>query len=195
MWFMKRYLTVLSTFIERKFLWDITYVFFAYVIFYCKISLWHMWSFSDRKTYFAVYAPRILCFFIEGNPVWLFWCVKEKNFWNHYDQMEKLEKKLLKSLLRETYRRFRSLLLCFFIEGNSCDYSDVLVFVYEYRENISSPMALFFVSLLKENLSNKKGKNGKKREKSHFHVFSIKQRCVAEFLVYFFPFSLFPPKK
>ena len=104
----KRYLTVLSTFIERKFLWDITYVFFAYVISYCKISLWHMWSFSDRKTYFAVYAPRILCFFIEGNPVWLFWCVKEKNFWNHYDQMEKLVKKLLKSLLRETYRRFRS---------------------------------------------------------------------------------------
>ena len=52
-----------------------------------------------------------------------------------------------------------------------------LVFAYVYRENISSPMALFSVSLLKENLSNKKGKNGKKREKSHFHVFSIKQRC------------------
>ena len=62
---------------------------FVYVISYCKINLWHVWSFSDRKTYFAVYAPRILCFFIEGNPVWLFWCVKEKNFWNHYDQIGK----------------------------------------------------------------------------------------------------------
>ena len=52
-----------------------------------------------------------------------------------------------------------------------------------------------FVSLLKENLSNKKGKNGKKREKSYFHVFSIKQRCLLNFLTIFFPFSLFPPKK
>ena len=64
------------------------------------------------------------------------------------------------------------------------------------RKHVVALRSFFvFVSLLKENLSNKKGKNGKKREKSHFHVFSIKQRCFAEFLVYIFPFSLFPPKK
>jgi len=53
----------------------------------------------------------------------------------------------------------------------------------------------FFVSLLKENLSCKKGKNGKKKGKILFSRFQYKTKVFVEILIYFFPFSLFPPKK
>ena len=128
----------------------------------------------------------LLYFFIEGNSVEVF----------------AFKFQMWKKQIEKTYRCLRSSYSLFPYWRKSCDCSDVLVLPkvsiekkMSYRKTYRRLIALFSVSLLKENLSNKKRKNGKKREKSHFHVFSINQRCFVEFLVYFFPFSLFPPKK
>ena len=70
---MKRYL---STAIERKSC--LTEVFLPM----CDLSL--------IGKHIVAYAPLLLCFFIEGKSyVWLFWCMKEKNFFNHFDQTDR----------------------------------------------------------------------------------------------------------
>ena len=51
---------------------------FVYVISYCRINLWHVWSFSDRETYFVVWTPlilflywrKILCVIVLMHETW-----------------------------------------------------------------------------------------------------------------------------
>ena len=102
---------------------------------------------------------------------------------------------------RETYRRFTLVVFLYWRKSYNC--SEVLSFCnkcqlrkrcHTGKHVVAYAPFFFFVSLLKENLSNKKGKNGKKREKSYFHVFSIKQRCLLENLDYFSLFPFFPQK-
>ena len=120
---------------------------FVYVISYCKINLWG--DMCDHSLIGKHILPHSLllflsCFFIEGKScVWLFWCVKEKNFWNHYDQIGKhivasalcycisLFKEILwkylplivkcekKQIEKTHFVAFARLSLFFFIEGKS----------------------------------------------------------------------------
>jgi len=138
---------------------------FVYVISYCRINLWHVWSFSDRETYFVVWTPLILCFFIEGNSVCDCsdaWNLR-KNFWNHYDQIgkhrlflflkENLWKyfcsnfQMWKKQIEKTYRRLQIVVIVFLYWRKLLGLFWCTSFALSPdRENISSPMALFFVS-------------------------------------------------
>ena len=128
-----------------------------------KILCKSLWSLSKRKYILSLSLLSYLDFFVEGNPVIVLLHEKKNTCDCIVFFLEKSLKKLQESLWsdREINRRLHSLLLHFFIErnpvnifainficgkhtvayvieGNSCGYSDVLVFAYVYRENIPS---------------------------------------------------------